>query len=123
MRQATRTPRRMVLSSHGRYNTALCGGRLIWLLVKIYIPDSMSTSWAASLAVASLFALSGCTPLKVKLGWKVPGQDSHLVHPGQPAERPGNRARREVARGRGSNRAGRQGIDDRRARPGKGYVE
>ena len=61
----------MVLSSHGHYNTALCGGRLIWLLVKIYIPDSMSTSWAAGLAVASLLALSGCTPLKVKLGWKV----------------------------------------------------
>ena len=31
----------------------------------------MSTNWAASLGLASLLALTGCTPIKVKLGMKV----------------------------------------------------
>jgi hypothetical protein len=31
----------------------------------------MGSSWAACLLVASLLVLTGCTPLKVRLGWKV----------------------------------------------------
>jgi hypothetical protein len=46
-------------------------GRLNWPLAKIYTPHLMSSIGAAWLAVASLLALGGCAPLKVKLGWKV----------------------------------------------------
>ena len=38
---------------------------------KIHIPHSMRTNWAACLGIASLLALSGCTPIKVRLGMKV----------------------------------------------------
>src|ERR1700732_1069889 len=38
---------------------------------KIHIPHSMRTSWAACLGIAFLLALSGCTPIKVRLGVKV----------------------------------------------------
>src|SRR6267142_6919799 len=38
---------------------------------KIHIPHSMRTSWAACLGIASLLALSGCAPIKVRLGMKV----------------------------------------------------
>src|ERR1700687_3605813 len=38
---------------------------------KIHIPRSMRTNWAACLGIASLLALSGCTPIKVRLGMKV----------------------------------------------------
>lgn len=38
---------------------------------KIHIPSSMRTSWAACLGIACLLALSGCTPIKVRLGMKV----------------------------------------------------
>ncbi|HLM81342.1 MAG TPA: hypothetical protein VK302_12030 [Terriglobales bacterium] len=40
-------------------------------VAKIYIPHLMSTSWAIGLGLASVLALSGCTPIKVKLGMKV----------------------------------------------------
>jgi hypothetical protein len=63
--------RRTVLSSHGHYRTAQRLGRRNRLLAKIYTPRSMNTLWAACLAVASLFALSGCTAMKVKIGWKI----------------------------------------------------
>jgi hypothetical protein len=35
------------------------------------ISHSMSVRWASCLGIASLLVLSGCTPIKVKLGWKV----------------------------------------------------
>jgi hypothetical protein len=38
---------------------------------KINNPDLTNTSWAVCLALASLLALGGCTPMKVRLGWKV----------------------------------------------------
>src|ERR1700687_5125682 len=37
---------------------------------KIHIPRSMRTSWAACLWIACQLALSGCTPIKVRLGMK-----------------------------------------------------
>ena len=40
-------------------------------LPRIYMAHLMTTAWAACLAVASMLALSGCTPVKAKLGWKV----------------------------------------------------
>jgi hypothetical protein len=40
-------------------------------LPKTHTAHLTSTSWAACLSVASLLALNGCTPLKVKLGMKV----------------------------------------------------
>jgi hypothetical protein len=63
--------RRIVLSSPGHRSSAEPLGRLNWLLAKIYIPHLTSRTWAVCLAVASLLALSGCTPLKVRMGWKV----------------------------------------------------
>lgn len=62
---------RSVLMSQGRSNTAQGLGRPNWPFAKSYIPHLMSRSGAACLAVPSLLALSGCTPLKVKLGVKV----------------------------------------------------
>jgi hypothetical protein len=62
--------RRTVLSSQGQYDTVQRRGRRNFLLPKIYIPRLMSSGWAACLA-ASLLGASGCTPMKVKLGWKV----------------------------------------------------
>src|SRR6202790_3373617 len=38
---------------------------------KIHIPHSMRTNWAPCLCIGSLLALSGCTPIKVRLGMKV----------------------------------------------------
>ena len=38
---------------------------------RICIQQLMRTSWAAYLGLASLLLLSGCTPVKVRLGWKV----------------------------------------------------
>ena len=38
---------------------------------KIHIPHSMRTSWGACLGIACLLSLSGCTPIKVRLGMKV----------------------------------------------------
>jgi hypothetical protein len=38
---------------------------------KIHIPHLIRTNWAAYLWIASLLALSGCTPIKVRLGMKV----------------------------------------------------
>jgi hypothetical protein len=38
---------------------------------KIHIPHSMRTNWPSYLWIASLLALSGCTPIKVRLGMKV----------------------------------------------------
>ena len=40
-------------------------------VAKIYTPHLMGTSWAVCLGVVFLLALSGCTPIKVKLGMKV----------------------------------------------------
>jgi hypothetical protein len=40
-------------------------------IAKIFIPHLMNMNWAACLGVASLLALSGCTPVKVRLGMKV----------------------------------------------------
>jgi hypothetical protein len=37
----------------------------------IYAPGWMSPTWAACLGIVCLFALSGCTPVKVRLGMKV----------------------------------------------------
>ncbi len=41
------------------------------ILAKNYVPHLTSTNWVACLAVASLLALSGCTSMKVKMGWKI----------------------------------------------------
>jgi hypothetical protein len=76
--------------------------RLKWLLAKIYVPHLMSTIWAACLAVASLFALGGCTPLKVKLGWKVylnqtPISSIQACLPKGPAIAPGEKSPMVVA--------------------------
>ncbi len=38
---------------------------------EISIPHLPRTKWAACILAASLFALSGCTAVKVKMGWKV----------------------------------------------------
>jgi hypothetical protein len=38
---------------------------------KIRVPHPMRTSWAACLSIACQLALSGCTPIKVRLGMKV----------------------------------------------------
>src|ERR1700686_4660608 len=38
---------------------------------KIRVPHPMRTSWAACLWIACQLALSGCTPIKVRLGMKV----------------------------------------------------
>src|ERR1700675_4971868 len=38
---------------------------------KIRVPHPMQTSWAACLWIACQLALSGCTPIKVRLGMKV----------------------------------------------------
>jgi hypothetical protein len=41
------------------------------MLAKIYIPDLRRATWAACMALALSLMLSGCTAMKVKLGWKV----------------------------------------------------
>jgi hypothetical protein len=63
--------RRTQLSSHGNCTTADCLVLQISRLAKIYSSCLMNPSWLAGLALASLLALSGCTPIQVRLGWKV----------------------------------------------------
>jgi hypothetical protein len=41
------------------------------LLLSPYLRPAGFPGWAAFFGLASLLALSGCTPMKVKLGWKV----------------------------------------------------
>jgi hypothetical protein len=53
-------------------NPAFAGERHTYKgVVKICVPHLMRTSWATCLGVAFLLALGGCTPMKVRLGWKV----------------------------------------------------
>jgi hypothetical protein len=84
-------------NSPGNCNTTLHLSQWNCPPAGIRFRHSLSTSWAAFLAVASMFTLGGCTAMKVKMGWKIPLDKTPISSlqaslPKGPAIAPGERS-------------------------------